>query len=187
MKRIARGMPSAVTIAVIICCIGALCLLAAALQQPKHAPREGWVSLNKQVEEALAKWEGTGSGTETGAANGSEKPAASTMGTEMEKAAGSEDGTGTETSAGSHKLTEIADAAEGRSSSSAYYEGLLDINRATAEQLTSLPGIGPAKAQAIVAEREEGGLFLSKEDLLRVKGIGQKILDRLKENVVVRP
>lgn len=55
-------------------------------------------------------------------------------------------------------------------------EGQLDINRAGVEELMELPGIGAAKAAAIVAEREENGPFARPEDLIRVKGIGEKTL-----------
>ena len=57
----------------------------------------------------------------------------------------------------------------------------IDINRAGAEELTALPGIGPALAQRIVAYREEHGPFPSIEALQQVSGIGpqtvQGILD----------
>ncbi|WP_202113096.1 ComEA family DNA-binding protein [Paenibacillus sp. MMS18-CY102] len=66
-------------------------------------------------------------------------------------------------------------------------DGLIDINHATAEQLDALPGIGPAKAEAIVADRERNGAFRSLDELDRVKGIGQKLLEKLREHVVVLP
>ncbi|NTU70202.1 MAG: ComEA family DNA-binding protein [Coriobacteriia bacterium] len=53
---------------------------------------------------------------------------------------------------------------------------MLDINSATAEQLDGLPGVGPATATKIVAERETNGPFSSVEDLGRVAGIGPKKL-----------
>lgn len=65
--------------------------------------------------------------------------------------------------------------------------GRLDINRATADQLDGLKGIGPSKAQAIVDDREKNGPFRSVDDLLRVKGIGQKLLASVKESVVALP
>jgi competence protein ComEA len=65
--------------------------------------------------------------------------------------------------------------------------GKIDINRANAEQLDGLKGIGPAKAQAIVADREKNGKFQSVDDLLRVKGIGEKLLSSMKESVVALP
>ena len=63
-------------------------------------------------------------------------------------------------------------------------DGRIDINRATVTELDALPGIGPAKAQAIVADREANGPFRSVDDLLRVKGIGPKMLEKMKESVV---
>ena len=61
-----------------------------------------------------------------------------------------------------------------------------DINRATAAEWDELPGIGPAKAQAIVEDRERNGPFRSIDDLARVKGIGPKLLERLREAIEAR-
>jgi len=57
------------------------------------------------------------------------------------------------------------------------------VNQATEEQLTVLPGIGPALAAAIVAERRRGGAFRSLEDLRRVRGIGPAVLRRLEGRI----
>lgn len=56
----------------------------------------------------------------------------------------------------------------------------LDVNAATAEQLVSIKGIGPSKAAAIIKYRNEIGGFTSIEELVEVKGIGQKALANLK-------
>lgn len=53
--------------------------------------------------------------------------------------------------------------------------GLVSINRATEQQLQELPGIGPALSARIVAWRDANGGFKSKEDLLKVSGIGDSI------------
>ncbi|MFK7918133.1 MAG: helix-hairpin-helix domain-containing protein [Ilumatobacter sp.] len=50
--------------------------------------------------------------------------------------------------------------------------GPVDINRASASELEALPGVGPATAAAIIAERDRNGPFVSAEDLERVPGIG---------------
>jgi len=63
--------------------------------------------------------------------------------------------------------------------------GLLDLNRASASDLQNLPGIGPAKADAIVEHREKYGPFRSVDDLLNVKGIGPKLLERMRPLVTV--
>jgi len=65
--------------------------------------------------------------------------------------------------------------------------GGIDINLATAEQLMTLSGIGEAKANAIIADRNKNGPFRSVDDLQRVKGIGSKMLEKLRPSIVVKP
>jgi len=55
-------------------------------------------------------------------------------------------------------------------------QNLVYINKADESALQTLKGVGKSKAQAIIAFRDEYGEFKSPEDLLKVKGIGQKIL-----------
>jgi competence ComEA-like helix-hairpin-helix protein len=62
--------------------------------------------------------------------------------------------------------------------------GKVDLNHATAAELATLPGIGEAKAQAIVAYRDTTP-FRSVDDLLRVKGIGDRLLEQLRDKVEV--
>ena len=62
----------------------------------------------------------------------------------------------------------------------------LDLNRATVGELDRLPGIGPAKAQAIVAYRDSHGPFRSGADLAGVPGIGPALAARLQNLAVVR-
>ena len=56
----------------------------------------------------------------------------------------------------------------------------ININAASAEALQSLPGIGPALAARIVADREARGPFRTSEDLLRVPGIGPKRWEQIR-------
>ena len=62
--------------------------------------------------------------------------------------------------------------------------GPVDLNRASVEELTELPGIGPAKAAAIVEERARHP-FGSIEELTRVSGIGERTLEQLRGRVSV--
>lgn len=61
----------------------------------------------------------------------------------------------------------------------------INLNTATAEQLDTLPGVGPVTAQSILSWRTENGRFSSVEDLLEVKGIGDATLAELRELVTV--
>ena len=56
----------------------------------------------------------------------------------------------------------------------------INLNTATREELVALPGIGPAKAQAILDYRKDHGGFKSVEELKDVKGIGAKRYEKLK-------
>jgi competence protein ComEA len=61
----------------------------------------------------------------------------------------------------------------------------IDINKATIEQLTSLQGIGKAKAKAIVEYRAKINGFTHIDDLKEVKGIGNKLVQQLKNQISV--
>lgn len=61
----------------------------------------------------------------------------------------------------------------------------ININEAGVEDLVSLPGIGPSRAQAIVAEREKRR-FRRIEDIMRVPGIGRKTFGRIRSAIRVR-
>ncbi|MBC7093246.1 helix-hairpin-helix domain-containing protein [Candidatus Bipolaricaulota bacterium] len=63
--------------------------------------------------------------------------------------------------------------------------GPLNVNRASAEELEKLPGIGPALAARIVAFREAHGPFRTVDDLLAVPGIGPKTLAGFRDLVTV--
>lgn len=59
------------------------------------------------------------------------------------------------------------------------------INYATVEEIETLNGIGPSKANAIIQYREEYGFFKSVDDLLNVSGIGEKTLDNIRDDIQV--
>jgi len=64
-------------------------------------------------------------------------------------------------------------------------DGKVRINYATQDEIETLPGIGPSKAQAIIQHREEFGLFQTVEDLLEISGIGEKTLENMKDNIQI--
>ena len=61
----------------------------------------------------------------------------------------------------------------------------IDINRASAEELTQLTGVGPSHAAGIVAFREKNGPFQKPEDLMQVPRIGRKTFEKNKDLIVV--
>ncbi|HKQ12773.1 MAG TPA: helix-hairpin-helix domain-containing protein [Steroidobacteraceae bacterium] len=66
------------------------------------------------------------------------------------------------------------------------WAGPVDINTADAATIAKeLQGIGMSRAQAIVAYREKNGAFRSADELRKIKGIGQKVLERNRANIKV--
>lgn len=61
----------------------------------------------------------------------------------------------------------------------------LNLNTATLEQLDALPGIGKSTAQRILEHRQKSGGFKKIEDLMNVKGIGEKAFLKLKPMITV--
>ncbi|ENQ3104173.1 helix-hairpin-helix domain-containing protein [Bacillus cereus] len=64
-------------------------------------------------------------------------------------------------------------------------DGKIQINIATKEQLEKISGIGPRKAENIIKYREQHGPFQKVEDLLEVDGIGEKSLEKMKDEIIV--
>lgn len=62
---------------------------------------------------------------------------------------------------------------------------LVNINTASAAELQTLSGIGPSMAQSIIDERTKNGAFASVDDLMRVSGIGEKKLAKIKDCICV--
>jgi len=68
----------------------------------------------------------------------------------------------------------------------ASFAGPVNVNTADAETLArELNGVGPALAEAIIRDREENGPFTSPDDLIRVRGIGERIVEMNRANILV--
>ncbi|MFV9833187.1 helix-hairpin-helix domain-containing protein [Bacillus stercoris] len=63
---------------------------------------------------------------------------------------------------------------------------LVNINTATLEELQGISGVGPSKAEAIIAYREENGRFQTIEDITKVSGIGEKSFEKIKSSISVK-
>jgi len=66
------------------------------------------------------------------------------------------------------------------------FEGKININTATVDELIDLPGIGPAKASSIVEFRNKYGPFSSIEELLYISGIGENQLSEISSWIYVK-
>lgn len=76
-------------------------------------------------------------------------------------------------------------SSQASSASSSSSNGKVNINTADATGLQQISGIGPSKAQKIIAYREQNGKFKSVEDLTNVSGIGEKTLASIKDQICV--
>ena len=67
-----------------------------------------------------------------------------------------------------------------------YQNGIQNLNTATAEQLMELPGIGEAKATAILSYRAKIGQFTDIEEIMNVSGIGEAMFEKIKDKITVK-
>lgn len=167
MKQQSYGFSNKQLLLAAVCIVFAATLLAAALFEPKRPIKEEWVPLNEAVEAALGVME--------------------KQSTEAEQMSIVEDRAAEQNSVQEKEAAADAGKVDAKEAEQHALGGKLDINRATAAELDSLKGIGPSKAQAIIEDREKNGRFTTIDDLLRVKGIGEKLLSGIQENIVARP
>ncbi len=64
-------------------------------------------------------------------------------------------------------------------------EGLININTADANTLMQLRGIGEVRAQKIIDFRTKNGCFVTKEDIMRIDGIGSTVFEKIKDDITV--
>ena len=81
---------------------------------------------------------------------------------------------------------EATEIPAGAPSKEASKEGKVNINTATVEELKTLKGVGEKKAEAIIEYRKKNGSFKTKEDLMKVRGIGKKLFESFQERIVTQ-
>ena len=81
---------------------------------------------------------------------------------------------------------EATEIPAGGTSKEASKEGKVNINTATVEELKTLKGVGEKKAEAIIEYRKKNGSFKTKEDLMKVRGIGKKLFESFQERIVTQ-
>ena len=87
-----------------------------------------------------------------------------------------------------HSDTSTANSenSQGHSTPKVIYQKFpVNINSASEEELQNLPRIGPAMAARIVLHRQKNGAFQTKDDLMKVKGIGKKTFEKLKDLITL--
>lgn len=81
---------------------------------------------------------------------------------------------------------EATEIPAGAMSKEAAKDGKVNINTATVEELKTLKGVGEKKAEAIIEYRKKNGSFKTKEDLMKVRGIGKKLFESFQERIVTQ-
>lgn len=79
----------------------------------------------------------------------------------------------------------VADSVEDKAKMAQMKMQKININTATLQELTALPGVGSKKAAAIIEYREKFGKFSSFEQIAEVKGVGKKMLEKMKDQVTL--
>lgn len=195
MKSAEKRLSNKQLLAASLFIVTAVVLLAAAFMEPKRSDTGNWAPLNEAVEEAISALEASDEGTgerqanivksTSGADDKSDRVGNSDAPTQ-EPAQPAKEAVLEADTAGAEAIPSDA-AIDPEAESEADETGKLDINRATAAELDALKGIGPAKAQAIIEDRDKNGKYASVDDLLRVKGIGEKLLQAMQDGIVARP
>lgn len=79
-----------------------------------------------------------------------------------------------------------SDTGSGSGDTTSDSTGRVNINTATLEELTTLPGIGDTRARAIIDYREQNGAFGNIEDIMQVTGIKEKSFSKIKDSICVK-
>lgn len=186
MKPLTGTISSKAIIFASILILAAAILLAAAFMEPKQKETGDWVPLNDAVKSAFAAIDAADAGEEDVK---NKKDTEMIPEKEQEASAAGVDHRNEPDGRAALKEDTIVSTAPAAPIADADMDDAakLDINRATEAELDDLKGIGPSKAKAIIEDRERNGKFATVNDLLRVKGIGEKLLKGLEDSIVARP
>lgn len=83
-------------------------------------------------------------------------------------------------------VARLSDAAPGNSGPASAAAGVVNINTASAAELESLPGIGPALAQRIIEHRQAHGPFADPSEIVAVRGIGEATYAKIADRITVQ-
>ena len=140
-----------------------------------------------RLRDAIEAAGGLAEGADTGSLNLAEKVSdgqkVHVPTVEEAQAAAAAPATGASGAGGGQGAGAAAGSGSGGGPSSA--SGLVNINSATASELQTLSGVGESTANAIVRDREQNGPFSSVDDLMRVSGIGEKKLAKIRGSICV--
>lgn len=171
--------------------VGGILLIYALFHHSSTSSISDWVPVNDSMEQAMERLEESKAGItshqldQSDQSNQSASSATSTQETiatltqSTQHEASPSASAPADPSAATVTASPESTAHNSSSEESTSHSALIDLNRATQAELETLPGIGPSKAQAIISYREQKSGFKSVEQLLEVKGIGQKMLDRI--------
>lgn len=122
-----------------------------------------------------------------GAPHANDAGAADANAADADAASAGEDGAGSSAGQGRARGRASGNAAKGHAQNAhaSPRAAKISINKASAANLETIPGIGPSTAQHIVADRAQHGKFKRLEDLMRVKGIGKKKFEKIKPHIVL--
>jgi competence protein ComEA len=149
------------------------------IQGGDKAARLGFTPLNEQMEQLIDQPKDEIKGNYSGSTNKAAQPTANPTANPTAQP------TADKKPDNKPESVRVKPGSDGTMKSKEQLADKVELNSANLEQLDALPGIGESKAKAILAYRQESGGFKRVEELAEIKGIGEKMLAKLKPLVYV--